>query len=78
MNSEDYKEWKNHRLTKLFHQYLADYRMSLMEQWARGGLEGDNNLMALAKLQLAEDLIHMEDGAISNFYNTTKKEEVNE
>jgi hypothetical protein len=77
MNKEEYEAWKNHPLTQAFHRYLLDYRLDLMERWARGFLAGDDGLMALARAQMAADLVSLDDDSISKFYGN-QKEEVNE
>jgi hypothetical protein len=75
MNADQYQLWKEHPQTKEFFQYLQDYRKALMEKWAQGGLSGDENLMAIARAQMAEEIVDMDDEGIREFYRTFKGEE---
>lgn len=73
MNAEQYDQWKNDPLTVLFHQFLTDYRLSLMEQWADGALtDPDSRLVAMGRCQLAKDLVELGDDWISDFYKSMK------
>lgn len=74
MDKKEYDEWKNHRLTKKFHQYLTDYRSDLMERWATGMIQGDDNIAAISRCQMADEIANLEDGAIEEFYKNRKVE----
>jgi hypothetical protein len=85
MTAEQYLQWKEHPLTQLFHQFLRDKRMELMEQWAGGvhctpTAEGTAvlNAAALARAQCLQELADLEDGYISEFYRKPPKEETND
>lgn len=73
MNADEYQRWKDDPLTVKFHQYLRDYRASLMERWAAGGLKDEENLMAVARCQMAEEIVTFDDDTISQFYRQTTK-----
>lgn len=72
MNKEDYLLWAEHPQTKQFHQYLKDYRANLMERWAQGALSGDDSLMAIARAQMADEIVNLDGDAISEFYRENK------
>lgn len=74
MTKEEYQLWKEHPQTKEFHQYLLDFRMVIMEKWARGMLSGDESLMALAKAQMAFEITDFDDDTISKFYGKQEAE----
>lgn len=73
MDSEQYQQWKDHPLTVLFHQFLRDYRLSLMESWAAGALHGEESLLAMGRCQQVLDLTELADNYISEFYRQTTK-----
>lgn len=75
MNREQYEQWRNDPLTVLFHQYLRDYRQSLMERWAAGALKEPESTMAMAMCQMALDIVTLDDDSISQFYRQTKGSE---
>lgn len=75
MNVEQYQQWKDDPLTVLFLQFLRDYRLSLMETWAAGGLQDKEALLALGRCQLADDLAGLDDDYISEFYRQRKGSE---
>lgn len=68
MNKEEYQLWAEHPQTKQFHQYLKDYREQLMERWANGALVGNDSLMAIARAQMADEIVNLDDDSISLFY----------
>ena len=68
MIREEYQLWAEHPQTKKFHQYLSDYRAQLMERWAQGALTGDDSLMAIARAQMADEIVNLDDDSISEFY----------
>lgn len=68
MTKEEYQQWAAHPQTKQFHQYLTDYRKQLMERWAQGALTGDDSLMAIARAQMADEIVNLDDDSISEFY----------
>lgn len=72
MTPEQYESWKEHPQTKQFHQYLMDYRSDLMERWAQGKLHGEDNLMAIARAQQADEIVNLDNDAISVFYRDRK------
>ena len=72
MTKEEYEQWKHHPLTQQFHQFLKDYRQSLMEQWATGQFsmsETGRNTEMVARAQCLHDLAEMDAEAISQFYS---------
>jgi hypothetical protein len=73
MNVDEYQRWKDDPLTVKFHQYLRDYRTSLMERWAVGSVRDEENLMAVARCQMAEEIVTFDDDTISKFYRQTTK-----
>lgn len=75
MNAEQYDKWKNDPLTVLFHKYLTDYRQDLMERWANGALQEPESTMAMARCQMAHDIVTLDDDSISQFYRQTKGSE---
>lgn len=74
MNADQYQLWKEHPQTKQFHQYLKDFRATLMEKWAQGALSPNDNLMAIARAQMADEIVNLGDGDISEFYKSIKGE----
>lgn len=68
MTKEEYQLWAEHPQTKQFHQYLSDYRKQLMERWAQGKLYGDESTMAIARAQMADEIVNLDDDSISKFY----------
>jgi hypothetical protein len=77
MSKEDYQQWKDHPLTKAFHQYLRDYRQALMEKWAQGALapSSPESLMAVARCQMADEIATLEDDSIAEFYRNSQVKE---
>lgn len=73
MSKEEYQEWAAHPLTQQFHQFLKDYRQYLMERWAKGQTQ-DQQAQEMAKCQLADTLLNMDDDAIYEFYRENHKE----
>lgn len=72
MTVDEYQRWKDDPLTVKFHQFLRDYRLSLMERWAVGALK-DEELLAMGRCQLAQDLVELSDDFVSEFYRQTKE-----
>jgi hypothetical protein len=74
MSKEEYQQWKDHPLTKQFHQYLRDYRQTLMDKWAQGGYHPSSPeaLMAVARCQMAEEIVTLDDDWIANFYRNNQ------
>lgn len=72
MNEEDYQKWAAHPQTVQFFRYLTDYRTDLMERWAQGLLSGDENIAAIARAQMADEIANLEDDAIQEFYKNRK------
>lgn len=72
MDKDQYQLWVSHPLTEAFHQYLRDYRKQLMERWAQGSLSGDDALMAIARAQMADEIVNLDDDSISEFYRELK------
>lgn len=70
MDADKYQLWKEHPQTKEFHQYLIDYRAQLMDRWAQGGLVGNDSLMAIARAQMADEIVNLDDNSISEFYRS--------
>ena len=70
MSKEEYQQWKDHPLTQQFHQYLRDYRQTLMEKWAQGGYQptSPESLMAVARCQMADEIATLDDDWIAEFY----------
>ena len=74
MSKEDYQQWKDHPLTQQFHQYLRDYRQTLMDKWAQGALNPSSPeaQMAVARCQMADEIATLEDDSIAEFYRTNQ------
>lgn len=73
MNVEQFQQWKDDPLTLLFMQYLRDYRQDLMERWAQGSIvEPSEQLMAIARCQVAEEITTLDDNSVSEFYRKQK------
>lgn len=75
MTVDEYQRWKDDPLTVLFHQFLRDYRLDLMEKWATGALQDKEELLAMGRCQLADDLAGLGDDYISDFYRQRKGSE---
>ena len=77
MSKEEYQQWKDHPLTKQFHQYLRDYRQTLMAKWAAGGYHPNNpeSLMAVARCQMADEIVTLDDDWIAEFYRNNQIKE---
>lgn len=73
MTQEEYQEWKAHPLTKKFHQFLADSRQSMMEQWGRGALTPQESVTYSERCQMVAEILALPDDYISEFYRTTKE-----
>jgi len=73
MNAEQYAEWRDDPRTVLYMRFLRDYRQSLMEKWAVGGLQDKEELLAMGRCQLADDLTKLDDDFIQTFYRQTTK-----
>jgi hypothetical protein len=74
MNVDEYQRWRDDPLTVKYHQFLRDYRLSLMEKWAVGALK-DEELLAMGRCQMAADLTELDDDFIASFYRQSPKEE---
>lgn len=76
MSVDEYQRWKDDPLTVQFHQFLRDYRASLMERWAIGALPDEKeSMLAMGRCQLSSDLVDLDDDFISSFYRQPTKEE---
>jgi len=73
MDKEQYQQWAADPLTKKFHQYLKDYRQELMDRWAKGEITQDQT-MAVARCQMADEIVTLNDDSISEFYRNNKGE----
>jgi len=78
LDKERYQQWVLDSRTQDFFQYLRDYRLEMMERWAQGGLIGNDNLLAIARAQMADEIVNLDDDSISEFYRKQKKEEAHE
>lgn len=74
MSKEEYQQWKHHPLTQSFHQYLKDYRKAVMESWAQGRLSQSDQIAAVARCQMADEIMTLDDDSIANFYAANKGE----
>lgn len=74
MNREQYQAWSVHPQTVQFFQYLKDYRADLMERWASGVIQDNNNIAAVSRCQMADEIANLEDTAIEEFYRNRKEE----
>lgn len=74
MTKEEYQLWAEHPQTKQFHKYLSDYRKQIMERWAQGGISGNDSLMAIARAQMADEIVNLDHDAISEFYRAATHE----
>lgn len=74
MNADEYQRWKDDPLTVKFHQYLRDYRQSLMDRWAEGALKEPESTMAMARCQCCHDIVSLDDDSIGEFYRQLPKE----
>jgi hypothetical protein len=74
LDNDKFDLWVNHPQTQEFFQYLRDYRKAVMERWASGQLSGDDNLMAIARAQQADEIVNLDADAIKEFYNNHKEE----
>jgi len=73
MDKEKFLSWKDHPQTVEFFEYLKDYRNDLMERWAQGSLRDADNTMAIARAQMADEIVNLEADAISQFYQQRKE-----
>lgn len=73
MDADKYQLWKEHPQTKEFHQFLMDYRETVMEKWANGALNGELALSERAAAQFAFLLVNLSDDAISTWYKMQGK-----
>lgn len=77
MSKEQYQEWAAHPLTQQFHQYLRDYRQQLMDRWAQGQMvDSQDQLMAVARCQMADEIATLDNDSISEFYRSATKGEI--
>ena len=53
---EAFLEWLNHPVTKEYHEFLAQWVEGLKGQWAAKRFDADDNMMALAKVELLQEL----------------------
>ena len=75
MTKEEYQELKGNPLFKKFHQYLRDYRQELMNRWALGAVSTpQDQTMAVARCQMADEIVTLDDDSISQFYSNNKGE----
>jgi hypothetical protein len=74
LDKDKFDLWVNNPQTKEFFQYLRDYRKAVMERWANGQLSGDDNLMAIARAQQADEIVNLDASAINEFYSNHKEE----
>ena len=76
MTTDEYQQWSSDPLTVKFHQFLADYRLSLSERWAQGEFPGEvQNAQQIGRAMMLADLRNLADDAISEFYRQPTKEE---
>ncbi len=74
LDKERYQIWVLDSRTQDFFQYLRDYRQEMMERWAQGGLVGDDSLLAIARAQMADEIVNLDDDSISEFYRKKQGE----
>lgn len=68
----DYNNWKHHPVTKMFREYLSDYRGALtkrmVELWENGALKLTDEQEARGRLMAIREIIDLEFGHIANMY----------
>lgn len=74
MDKDKFDMWINNPQTQEFFQYLRDYRQAVMERWASGRLQGDENFLAMARAQQADEIVNLNAEAINEFYQRHKEE----
>jgi hypothetical protein len=74
----DYLEWKHHPVSKIFLQYLADYREALIKQhvleWQQGKLDEVRDLELRGRVMALADLTDLSFSAMEFFYATPEEE----
>lgn len=74
MTVDEYQQWMADPLTVRFHQFMRDYRQSLMDQWATGNYAREmHNAQQVGRAMMLHELCELADDAIGEFYRQTTK-----
>ena len=67
-NPEDFQEWKEHRLTKAYHQFLLDQVARVSHQWAKRRVLSDQMGHQQSQAETWADLAALECETVRAFY----------
>lgn len=69
---QDYNNWKHHPVTKVFREFLQDYRGAMkariVEQWEAGALKLTDELEARGRALAIREIIDLEFDHIAGMY----------
>jgi hypothetical protein len=72
VTERDFNVWKHHPVTKLFKEFLVDYRGALItrmvEQWESGALKLTDELEARGRVRAVQEMIDLEFGHVASMY----------
>lgn len=74
----DFQVWKHHPVSKLYLQYLADYRAmllrELLERWEAGAITLDTEKEIRGRTLTLADLVELQFASIQKFYQEEDNE----
>ena len=82
VQEQDHQLWRHHPVTKVYRQYLKDFRealrQALLDLLEAGNLDEHTKLKAEGKLQILNEMIHLEYDHLVLFYEAPLDEAMDE
>lgn len=72
IEKDTFEQWKSSEATKEVFQVLMEFRRQMMELWAEGKYDPQQNLEATAKCQLYKDFVELDYETIQELYGVNK------
>lgn len=73
LKEPDFSDWKHHPVTKLLHQYLADYRQTLrnvhLAEWEAGTDDRTRELELRGRIATLGEIVQLSLADIETFYS---------
>lgn len=78
LTESDFQVWKHHPVSKVYLQYLADYRKMLLRElltrWEAGALTLDTEKEIRGRTLTLADLVELQFASIQKFYTEEENE----
>ncbi len=79
VQEESYLDWRRHPVTKMYLQYLLDYREALrrdhVARWEAGGMNMEVEIEAKGRANTLAELSDLSFEVIADFYKEPEEEE---